>query len=115
MAMRTLVEIGAMPKLRTGPIIAKSPEEAKRIQSECCKRRKALIDGAIAQGIPPPVFRMGRPRKYTPDEARAVKKAQLKLGKARYQDRLRQGVENIKKLGLHLERTYNIRPIEPTA
>ena len=101
----TLVELGAMPKRRTGPSIAMTPEEAKlarlRQCSEGFKRRKMLIDEAKAQGLPPPVFIRGRPRKYTPEEACAVRKAQCKIGYIVYRERLKQGEATIKELGLY--------------
>ena len=98
----TLVELGAMPKRRTGPSIAMTPEEAKLARRRQCsegfKRRKLLIDEAKAQGLPPPVFNRGRPRKYTPEEACAVRKAQCKIGYIVYRDRLKLGAATIKEL-----------------
>lgn len=98
----TLVACGALPKKNRGPQNPRSPEEAKLVKREqdarSKVRRKALIDEAKAQGLPPPVFHRGRPSKYTEEEAKEAKQAQLQAGYRLYRDRLKRGVETLKRM-----------------
>ena len=83
--VRAMVACGALPKKKTGPSNPMSPEERLRVRHEQNKaaeiRRRALIEEATAQGLPPPVFHRGRPRKYFDEEsAREAKRIQWKQG-----------------------------------
>ena len=100
---QTLVEM--MPKRRRGPAVVRTPEEAKLVKQEQCRagdqRRRGVINEAKAQGLPPPVFKRGRPRKYTPEEAFEVRKEQCKHGYLLYMERLKQCAETLKDVGVH--------------
>ena len=101
----TLVDMGLMQKRRRGPAAVRTPEEAKLIKQEQCRagdqRRRVLINEAKAQGLPPPVFKRGRPRKYTPEEAFEVRKEQCKQGYLLYVQRLKKCSDTWKELGSH--------------
>ena len=92
--VRALVACGALPRKKTGPSNPMSPEERLRVRHEQNKaaefRRRALIEEAKAQGLPPPVFHRGRPRKYY-DEASAyeAKQKQWKQGMETHKERVK--------------------------
>ena len=97
--VRLLVGLGALPPLQPGPSRPKSPEEAKQrqyeLQKAAKKRRKELIQAARERGESDPVFKTGRPRKYTPEEARAAKLTQNADSRSDYNQRIREGLKNL--------------------
>jgi hypothetical protein len=99
--VRTLVSMGVLPAKRTGPATARSPSEARRVRlaqmSDGDKRRRLLIREAKEQGLPPPVFRRGRPCKYNTEEDRTIaRKEQYERGRILYNRRLQEGLEAIR-------------------
>ena len=101
MLVKTLVELGAIPKKRTGPSMARTPSEKIRVRREQVKesqlRRAMLLAEAERLGLPPPVVQRGRPRKYDNDHDRLeAKRAQFRIASLLYKDRIRQGVESLK-------------------
>lgn len=101
MLVKTLVELGVLSKKRRGPAIARTPSESLRVKREQMnagdRRRRALINEAKRQGLPPPVFQPGRPCKYASDEERmAARREQYKIGALAYKERVAQGVEALR-------------------
>ena len=94
--MRVLVQHGALEPKRSGPARAMDPEEAHRIKLEqqaiAKKLRKERIREAIQKGEPIPVFKQGRPQKYTPEEAMEVKRVQNRVCWHVYKQRLKDGL-----------------------
>ena len=94
-----MVKVGALPPLQPGPSRPKSAEEAKQrqyeLQKAAVKRRKELIRAAREKGEPDPVFKKGRPRKYTPEEAKAMKHSQDAGSMNGYNERVREGLKNL--------------------
>jgi len=72
------------------------PEEARRvkIQQKIVARnlRKERIQQALERGEPIPVFKQGRPRKYTPEQAIEVRREQNRLCWQAYKTRLKEGL-----------------------
>ena len=103
--VRTLVKCGALPTKTTGPVNPVPKEEAERIRAEKAKvaaeRRKNLIMEATANGEPLPIFKPGRPRKYTPEEAKNAKVIQRRKGWERYCDRRKQGLLKLTEANLN--------------
>ena len=97
--VKVLVKCGALPPKPSGPANPRSEEEAKRVKQEqqiaAVKRRKELIQAAKENGEPMPVFKRGRPRKYTPEEAKRMKAAQSQGCMGGYHERVRQGIINL--------------------
>jgi hypothetical protein len=95
--VKFLVKVGALPPLQPGPSRPKSAEEAKQrkyeLQRAAVKRRKELILAAREKGEPDPVFKKGRPRKYTPEEAKAVKHFKDAGSMTGYNERIRVGLK----------------------
>ena len=101
MLVKTLVELGALPKKKTGPSMPRTPSEARLLKNERHRqnqsRNRQLVVEATKLGLPPPVFHRGRPRKYETDEERiAARRMQFRIASLLYQDRVRQGVEAFK-------------------
>ena len=94
--VRTLVKCGVLPPKKTGPANPMSEEDAKRARMEgqtaAVRRRKQLISEAEENGEPMPVFKKGRPRKYTPEEALLVKVLQDRESMRTYTERVREGI-----------------------
>ena len=94
--VRTLVKCGVLPPKKTGPANPMSDEDAKRVRMEgqtaAVRRRKQLIREARENGEPTPVFKKGRPRKDTPDEALLVKVLQDRESMRTYTERVREGI-----------------------
>ena len=94
--VRTLVKCGVLPPKKTGPANPMSDEDAKRARMEgqtaAVRRRKQLIREAQENGEPTPVFKKGRPRKYTPEEALLVKVLQDRESMRTYTERVREGI-----------------------
>jgi len=94
--VRTLVKCGVLPPKKTGPANPMSEEDAKRARTEgqtaAVRRRKQLIREAEESGEPMPVFKKGRPRKYTPEEALLVKVLQDRESMRTYTERVREGI-----------------------
>ena len=94
--VRTLVKCGVLPPKKTGPANPMSEEDAKRIRMERqtagVRRRKQLIKEAQDNGEPMPVFKKGRPRKHTPEEALLVKVLQDRESMRTYTERVREGI-----------------------
>ena len=92
----TLVKHGALDPKKSGPIHLMDPETARKrkLQQQVAARnlRKQLIQQAVEQGEPPPVFKKGRPGKYTEEEATQVKKEQNKRCWQVYKNRLKEGL-----------------------
>ncbi len=95
--VRTLVECGVLARKKTGPAHPMDAEESRRVKQEqranANARRVELIRAAQVQGLPPPVFKRGRPREFDEEEALERKRLQLKLGRMLYQERIKQGME----------------------
>jgi len=72
-------------------------EESQRVKREqravAQARRVSLIRDAQLQGLPPPVFKRGRPREFSDEEALERKRLQVKLGRVLHQERLKHGME----------------------
>jgi hypothetical protein len=100
--VQTLVKCKVLTPLRRGPSVAKDPEEALRIKHEqqraSYKRRRALIQQAKENGEPLPVFKLGRPRKYTPEKAAEMRKLQLLESKHAYNARIKAAIEKLEDL-----------------
>ena len=101
--VRTLVACGAMLKKKTGPTNPMSSEERLRVRHDQNKaaeiRRKALINEAKQQGLPPPVFHRGRPRKYFDEEsAHEAKRLQWKLGSESHKERVNHAHELLRQM-----------------
>ena len=101
MLVKTLVEMGALPKKKTGPSMPRTPSEARRIKNQRCTESRVRIQQLVAEaerlGLPPPVLHQGRPRKYENDEERQeARKRQFKIASIVYKDRVRQGLEAAK-------------------
>ena len=101
--IRTLYERGTLPKKKTGPSNPTSPEERHRVRHEQNKaaelRRRALIEEAKAQGLPPPVFHRGRPRKYFDEEsAYEAKRKQWKKGMELHKERVQLANEILRQM-----------------
>ena len=101
MLVKTLVELGALQKKKTGPSMPRTPSEARRVKRERCKegvaRKKQLIAEAEQLGLPPPVFQRGRPRKYeTEEERQEARRRQFRIASLLYKDRVKQGLEAFK-------------------
>lgn len=98
----TLIKCGVLEPKRTGPAFARDPEEAQRIKKEqvaaSYARRKALIREAKDRGDPPPVFKLGRPRKYSREEATSVKAQQDREAWRVYKKRVRDGIFKLAEL-----------------
>ena len=99
--VKTLVELGALPKKKTGPSMPRTPSQARLLKNERHRqnqmRNRELVAEATKLGLPPPVFQRGRPRKYETDEERmAARRTQFRIASLLYQDRVRQGVEAFK-------------------
>ena len=94
--VRTLVKCGVLPPKKTGPASPMSEEEGKRLklerQTAAVRRRKQLIREAQENGEPTPVFKKGRPRKYTPEEALLVKVLKDRESMRTYSERVREGI-----------------------
>lgn len=94
--VKTLVKCGVLPPKKTGPANPMSDEDAKRLRMErqtaAVRRRKQLIREAQENGEPTPVFKKGRPRKYTPEEALLVKVLQDRESMRTYTERVREGI-----------------------
>lgn len=104
--VRVLVKCGALPPKKTGPSHTLPHEEAKRINAErsaaAARQRRALIREARERGEPLPVFKRGRPRKYTFEEAIEAKFAQDVQCRESYNERVKQGLANLEALyGTH--------------
>ena len=88
--------------MKTGPSHALSQEEAKRINAErsaaAARQRRALIREANERGDPLPVFKRGRPRKYTFEEAIEAKVAKDVECRGSYNERVKQGLANLEAL-----------------
>ena len=98
-----LVDCGAMVKKKTGPAHPMSPEEriaTRRLQNQAAGvRRRAAIEEAKAQGLPPPTFKRGRPRKYPTEEmAREAKRQQWKTSGMRHKERVTEATEILRRL-----------------
>lgn len=104
-----LVKCGVIEPKRTGPAVAMDPETARQVQRqqllENQRRRRALVREALEKGEPPPVFKRGRPRKYTLDEAAAVKSEKDKASLNAYHKRVREGVMKLAELYLEQARS----------
>ena len=100
--IKVLVKCGALPPKATGPANPRSEEEAKQVKLEqqraAVKRRTELIKAAKENGEPLPVFKRGRPRKYTPEEAKRMKATQSQGCMGSYNQRVRQGIVNLEAL-----------------
>jgi hypothetical protein len=100
--VEVLVKCGALPQLKRGPSYSLPFEEAKRIKTEqmaaACRHRKAMIREAKEKGEPLPVFRRGRPPKYTPVEAINAKKNKDRESYQTYNERVREGLANLEAL-----------------
>lgn len=108
--VRVLVKCGALPPKKTGPSDALSHEDAKRINAErsaaASRHRRALIREARERGEPLPVFKRGRPRKYTFEEAIEAKFAKDVEARESYNERVKQGLANLEALyGSHGQST----------
>ena len=94
--INTLVKHGALEHKSSGPVRTMSPDEANKIklhkQRVAKNLRKERIQQALDKGEPLPVFKQGRPRKYTPEEAIEVRKLQNKICWEVYKMRLRDGL-----------------------
>ncbi len=75
-------------------------EESRQVKQEqraaAQARRLSLIREAQLKGISPPVFKRGRPREFSDEEALERKRLQMKLGRAVHQERLKLGMELLK-------------------
>ena len=95
--VRTLVACGAPPKKKTGPANPMTLEErtlARQKQTHDARlRRKERVAIAKEQGLPVPVLTRGRPREFTEEEALERRRLQVKLGKAVYKERVREGMD----------------------
>ena len=103
-----LVKCGALPPLKRGPSTPQLKEEANRIKTEQMAaagvRRRALIREALENGQPKPVFKRGRPPKYTPEEAIAAKTSKDKGSGYDYNKRVKTGIANLEAMyGTHDE------------
>lgn len=100
--VKVLVKCGALPPKPSGPANPRTEEEAKRVKQEqqiaAVKRRKELIQAAKENGEPMPTFKRGRPRKYTPEEAKTMKAVQSQGCMGGYNERVRQGIMNLEAL-----------------
>ena len=101
MLVKTLVEIGALPKKKTGPSMPRTPSEARRIKNERCTKSRVRIQQLVAEaehlGLPPPVLHRGRPRKYDNEEERQeARRRQFRVASLVYKDRVRQGLKAVK-------------------
>ena len=102
MLVKTLVEMGALPKKKKqGPSMPRTPSEARRIKNQRCTENRVRIQQLVAEaerlGLPPPVLHRGRPRKYENDEERQeARRRQFKVASLVYKDRVRQGLEAVK-------------------
>ena len=100
--VRVLVKCGALPPKQSGPTNPMSEEEAKRVKREQqvirAQRRKELIQAAKDNGEPLPTFKRGRPRKYTPEEAKQMKATQSQGCMPSHNERIRQGLINLETL-----------------
>ena len=92
----TLVKHGVLDPKRSGPTHIMDPETSRKLklQQQMIARgvRKQLIQQALEQGEPPPVFKKGRPRKYTEEQATQVKKEQNRQCWQVYKNRLKDGL-----------------------
>ena len=91
---KLLVDAGALSPRRRGPTPMPAEEAKQRrdeLQKAAAKRRNALIKAAREQGEPRPVFKTGRPRKRTPEEACAIKRSHWSA----YKQRMKQGLEKL--------------------
>jgi len=100
--VKALVKCGALPPKKSGPANPRCEEEAKRIKLEkqtvARRLRQELIREAQEKGEPLPVFKVGRPRKYTPEEAKMAKATQNRMCMDCYNERLRQGIVKLEAL-----------------
>lgn len=94
--VRVLVQHGILEPKRTGPTHAMDPEQAHRIKLEqqaiAKKLRQERVREAMQKGEPIPVFKQGRPRKYTPEQAIEVKRSQNRVCWQVYKQRLKDGL-----------------------
>ena len=97
----------ALEPKKTGPTVTRESEEARRIKLEqmaaCHRHRRAILREAREAGQELPTFTRGRPRKYTPEEAKEAKAQQNKECLKTYRKRVREGV--IKLTDMYLEQT----------
>jgi hypothetical protein len=95
--VHVLVQHGVLEPRKTGPAHAMDPEEARKLKlrQQVIARniRKERIQRALDNGDPLPVFKQGRPRKYTPEQAIEVRKEQNKMCWQVYKKRLRDGLD----------------------
>jgi hypothetical protein len=101
--VKALVACGAMPKKKTGPANPMSPEErlqVRYVQNKAAAiRRRALIAEAKAQGLPPPVFQRGRPRKYFDEKtAHEAKQRQSRQSLQERKERVKLANEILKQM-----------------
>ena len=101
MLVKTLVEMGALPKKKTGPSMPRTPSEARRIKNQRCNESRVRIQQLVAEaeelGLPPPILHRGRPRKYENEEERQeARRRQFRVATLVYKDRVRQGMEAVK-------------------
>ena len=94
--VHVLVQHRALEPKRTGPTHSMDPHEARRVklQQQRVARnvRKERIQQALEQGEPVPIFKQGRPKKYTPEQAIEVRREQNRVCWHVYKNRLREGL-----------------------
>ena len=94
--VHVLVQHGALEPKKTGPVHAMDPEEARKLKMQqqivAKTLRKERVQQALERGEPLPVFKQGKPRKYTPEQAIEVRKEQNKISWQVYKKRLRDGL-----------------------
>lgn len=105
--IETLVRCGALEPKKRGPTPTLDREEAYRLkmqkQAEASKRRRHLVKEARIQGEPVPVFKPGRPQKYTPEEAKEAKNTSNRISWVAHRARVHEGLERL--MQLELERS----------
>ena len=94
---QTLVALGVHSAPPPGPTSSyASPEEARRVKQLQSKARNAARradEKARKAGADVPKRARGRPRKYTPDEALVVKRAQNRECRRRFHERIAVALE----------------------
>ena len=75
-------------------------------------RRTELKQEALQTGKAPPVFKKGRPRKYTPEEAKQVQRRQMKECEKRAQIRVLEVVKQMVERLNRVERDTHISDTE---
>ena len=97
--VKTLIDCGALPRLNTGPSNPRPRDEAKLILTDQQRianiRRRELVREAVERGEPIPVFKLGRPRKHTPEEALAAKRLQKREARIKYLHRVKEGITTL--------------------